>query len=66
VRDLSKACQDLKSKGVEFIAPPYKFPEEEGAWHVVFFRDPDGFVLEFLEARPDWVGAGNEGAQGGR
>jgi catechol 2,3-dioxygenase-like lactoylglutathione lyase family enzyme len=58
VQDLAKSVRDLENKGVEFIAPPYRFPEEEGSWHVVFFKDPDGVVLEFLEARPDWVGSG--------
>jgi len=56
VRDLAATYNDLKGKGVDFLSPPVRFPEEEGSWHVVFLRDPDGFVIELLEAKADWVG----------
>jgi len=58
VADLAATYKHMVSNGVEFVSPSYKFPEEEGAWHVVFFKDPDGFLLEFLEAKPDWIGSG--------
>ena len=39
----------LKAKGVEFVSEPVSFDLEWGIVKVVFFKDPDGFVLELME-----------------
>ena len=51
VKDLQATYDRLKAAGVEFVSPPVTFPEEEGGWRVLFFRDPDGFVLELIEVQ---------------
>ena len=53
VKNMDAAYQQLRSKGVEFVSPPVTFDLGEdwdyGALKVVFFKDPDGFVLELVE-----------------
>ena len=49
VADLQATYDRLKAKGVEFVSPPVTFPPEEGSWKVLFFKDPDGFLLELIE-----------------
>jgi len=49
VKDLRATYERLKAAGVEFVSPPVTFPEEEGGWKVLFFRDPDGFLLELVQ-----------------
>ena len=49
VRDLQATHDRLKAAGAEFVSPPVVFPEEEGGWRVLFFRDPDGFLLELIQ-----------------
>lgn len=53
VTDLKAAYEDLKGKGVEFVSEPVTFDLgdewEYGAIHVVFLKDPDGFVLELMQ-----------------
>jgi glyoxylase I family protein len=48
-KDIQKAYEDLKSKGVRFITEPRlcNYPK----WHMMFvlFEDPDGNFLEFIE-----------------
>jgi len=51
VKDLQGTYERLKAAGVEFVSPPVTFPEEEGSWRVLFFRDPDGFLLELIEVQ---------------
>ncbi len=53
VHDLDKAYEELTAVGVEFISEPVVFDLgdewEYGALKVVFFKDPDGFILELME-----------------
>ena len=44
----------LTKEGVEFVSPPVTF-SGEGEWHVLFFYDPDGNLLELNE-----IGAGQQ------
>lgn len=44
----------LQAAGVEFVSPPVRF-SGEGEWHVLFFYDPDGNLLELNE-----TGAGKQ------
>jgi len=48
VDDVPATYERLKAEGVEFISPPVRF-EGEGEWHVLFFYDPDGNLLELNE-----------------
>ncbi len=49
VPDVWAAYQDLKAKGVEFISEPVSFDLEWGVVYVVFFKDPDGYILELMQ-----------------
>lgn len=53
VKDLDRAYRELSESGVEFVSEPVVFDLgdewEYGALKVVFFKDPDGFVLELME-----------------
>lgn len=49
VPDVWAAYQDLKAKGVIFISEPVSFDLEWGVVYVVFFKDPDGFILELMQ-----------------
>lgn len=50
VQDIQKACAELRAQGVRFISEPVYFDlEHEGKIGVVFFLDPDGYVLEMVE-----------------
>ena len=49
VPDVWAAYQDLKAKGVEFISEPVSFDLDWGIVYVVFFKDPDGFILELMQ-----------------
>ena len=35
--------------GVDFVSEPVSFDLGWGVVHVVFFKDPDGFVLELMQ-----------------
>ena len=48
VDDIQKAYEKLKTQGVQFVSPPVTFGLEEPV-RVVFFKDPDGFILELVE-----------------
>ncbi len=48
VEDVPATYERLKAEGVEFISPPVRFTGE-GEWHVLFFYDPDGNLLELNE-----------------
>ncbi len=49
VDDVAKTVSDLKAKGVEFFSEPVQFDiEGEGIMRVVFFKDPDNYVLELM------------------
>ena len=49
VPDVWAAYNDLTSKGVEFVSEPVSFDLEWGIVYVVFFKDPDGFILELMQ-----------------
>lgn len=49
VPDVWTAYQDLKAKGVEFVSEPVSFDLEWGVVYVVFFKDPDGYILELMQ-----------------
>ena len=51
VDDIDKEYNDLKGKGVEFLSPPQTLDVQGfGDFKFCCFRDPDGIVLEFVEA----------------
>jgi catechol 2,3-dioxygenase-like lactoylglutathione lyase family enzyme len=50
VPDVWAAYREMKDKGVEFISEPVSFDLEWAILHVVFFKDPDGFILELVES----------------
>ena len=49
VPDVWAAYKDLTAKGVEFVSEPVSFDLEWGIVYVVFFKDPDGFILELMQ-----------------
>ena len=49
VLDVWAAYEDLTAKGVEFVSEPVSFDLEWGIVYVVFFKDPDGFILELMQ-----------------
>ena len=49
VPDVWAAYRDLKAKGVEFVSGPVSFDLEWGVVYVVFFKDPDGYILELMQ-----------------
>lgn len=49
VPDVWAAYRDLKAKGVEFVSEPVSFDLEWGIVYVVFFEDPDGYILELMQ-----------------
>jgi catechol 2,3-dioxygenase-like lactoylglutathione lyase family enzyme len=50
VKNLRKLYEDLKNKGVEFNTPPNIVKEGPmKGWVWVYFKDPDGAVLELVE-----------------
>ena len=48
VEELPPIYERLKAEGVEFVSPPVRYTGD-GEWHVLFFYDPDGNLLEFNE-----------------
>ena len=49
VENVAETYNDLKAKGVEFVSDPVTFDlGEEGVLKVVFFKDPDGYILELV------------------
>ena len=49
VDDIDKTYEELKAKGIEFVAPLKKLTGPGGArMGVVCFKDPDGTVLELI------------------
>ena len=50
VPDVWAAYRELTAQGVEFVSEPVSFDLEFGVVHVVFFEDPDGYILELMES----------------
>ncbi len=49
VHNLADAYTFLRAQGVEFISDPVSFDLDWGIVHVVFLKDPDGFILELVQ-----------------
>ena len=50
VNDIEGMYQDLAAKGVKFNSPPQSIEAKDlGLIKAVYFRDPDGITLEFME-----------------
>lgn len=53
VDDIERTYDKLKAKGVEFISKPQYFDFTDqgfGKSKAVYFKDPDGIILELIEA----------------
>jgi len=55
VRDIEAITARLRGAGIDVIAEPYTFQEDDGAPDVrgatfAYFRDPDGYQLEVFQA----------------
>lgn len=50
---MNAAYENLRAQGVEFLSAPVTFDLgadwDYGPLKVVFFKDPDGFILELME-----------------
>ena len=49
VPDVWGTYREWKAQGVDFVSEPVTFDLGWGVVHVVFFKDPDGFVLELVQ-----------------
>jgi len=49
VSNLAEAYAALTEKGVDFVSEPVSFDLGWAIVHVVFFEDPDGYVLELMQ-----------------
>ena len=55
VEDLPKLCRELSARGVQFRSEPVEIPSGPlKGGYVVYFSDPDGITLEFIQ-RPQAV-----------
>jgi catechol 2,3-dioxygenase-like lactoylglutathione lyase family enzyme len=50
VPDVWGAYRELKAKGIEFVSEPVSFDLDFGIVHVVFMKDPDGFIIELVQS----------------
>jgi catechol 2,3-dioxygenase-like lactoylglutathione lyase family enzyme len=46
IKNLSKLCTELQSKGIEFVVPEKEF---RPGVHIAMVKDPDGNIVEFVE-----------------
>ena len=49
VPNMAEAYETLCNKGVRFVSEPVSFDLGWAIVHVVFFEDPDGYVLELMQ-----------------
>jgi catechol 2,3-dioxygenase-like lactoylglutathione lyase family enzyme len=56
-RNVHKAYEELKAKGIEFITPPRNMDPNSGIKGVMLCRDPDGLLVEFIEYEPGVLGS---------
>lgn len=50
VEDINAKIKELETKGVKFLSPPNVVTEGPlKGWTWIYFRDPDGIVLELIE-----------------
>ena len=56
VDDLQAAYLELQAKGITFLSEPitHKEPKEVAGFQFVYFRDPEGNIVE-LNQLPDWA-----------
>jgi glyoxylase I family protein len=56
VDDLQAAYLELKAKGITFLSEPitHKEPKEVAGFQFVYFRDPEGNIVE-LNQLPEWA-----------
>jgi glyoxylase I family protein len=56
VDNLQDAYSELKSNGITFLSEPiiFKEPKEVAGFQFVYFRDPEGNIVE-LNQLPDWA-----------
>lgn len=47
ITDMDGMCSQLKAKGIRFYSEPQSM---RGEMKVVYFKDPDGVTLEFMES----------------
>lgn len=47
VADIYGTCQTLTDNGIEVVRPPG--PMKHGTTVIAFVRDPDGYMIEFIE-----------------
>jgi len=47
VDDVDAAYEELKAKGLSFMAPPKDFEQ----WRVAFFKGPDNITIELIETK---------------
>jgi hypothetical protein len=57
---MANALRPQGKKGRVYFATGIGSPGKGGRL-VVWLKDPDGFLLEMVEAKPDWVGAAQKG-----
>ena len=50
VPDVRGAYRALSEKGIQFVSEPVSFDLEWGIVHVVFMKDPDGFIIELVQS----------------
>jgi catechol 2,3-dioxygenase-like lactoylglutathione lyase family enzyme len=50
VPDVWAAYNELSEKGIEFVSEPVSFDLDWAILHVVFMKDPDGFIVELVES----------------
>ncbi len=50
VDDIDGIYRALQARGAEFVSPPVRYPPEAGGWYICFLYDPDGNLLELVEA----------------
>ena len=48
--DVWAAYRELSAKGIEFVSEPVSFDLDWGIVHVVFMKDPDGFIIELVQS----------------
>lgn len=49
VKDVWATYRAWEAKGVKFVSEPVSFDLEWGIVHVVFLKDPDGYMLELMQ-----------------
>lgn len=49
VPNLAEAFRELETAGVTFVSDPVSFDLGWAIVHVVFFEDPDGYILELMQ-----------------